>query len=390
VLSASAGSDLPAASVPLSEAFRLLGVDGRGLNAVAALGFEQPTPIQEAALPLLLGGRDVVGVAQTGTGKTLAFGLPLACAVNREERNVQGLVLVPTRELAKQVRSVLDAIGRSYGFTAIGLAGGRSIQLDLADLKVGAHVVVGTPGRIIDHLARGTLSLAALRFVVLDEADQMLDIGFAPDIEHILRLASADRQTALFSATMPGSIARLARRYMRSPEHLSIAPEQKTSAGVSQFFYEISERKKLHALRHLCQTMVLGRSLIFRRTKHGVDRLAHQLNASGVRARALHGNLRQNERDRVLADFRSGRLELLIATNVAARGLDIPDVDHVINYDVPQNAEEYIHRIGRTARAGKKGSAVTFVGEWEFGDWDKIVREMGYSDLQHLRLPMQP
>lgn len=365
-------------------------MDERGLNAVAALGFEQPTPIQEAALPLLLGGRDVVGVAQTGTGKTLAFGLPLACAVNPEERNVQALVLVPTRELAKQVHSVLDAIGRSYGFAAIGIAGGRSIRLDLADLGVGAHVVVGTPGRIIDHLARGTLSLAAIRFVVLDEADQMLDIGFAPDIEHILRLASADRQTALFSATMPGIIARLARRYMRSPEHVSIAPEQKASAGVSQFFYEISEREKLRALRHLCRTMVLGRSLIFRRTKHGVDRLARQLNTSGMRARALHGDLRQNERDRVLADFRCGRLELLIATNVAARGLDIPDVDHVINYDVPQNPEEYIHRIGRTARAGKKGSAVTFVGEWEFGDWDKIVREMGRDDLQHLRLPMQP
>jgi ATP-dependent RNA helicase DeaD len=373
----------------LSKAFRLLGVEEIGLSAVAALGFEQPTPIQEAAIPLLLDGRDLVGIAQTGTGKTLAFGLPLARTVHPQDRNVQALVLVPTRELANQVREVLQDLGRSYGFTTLGLFGGRNIQTDLSALRRGVQVVVGTPGRVIDHLKRRSLSLDAIRFVVLDEADQMLDIGFAQDIEYILRAAPADRQTALFSATMPASIERLAHRYMRRAGRVSVAPEQRTAEGVSQYFYEVSEREKFTALRHLCESTDVRRSLIFRRTKHGVDRLTQQLKASGVQARAIHGDLRQSERDRVLAEFRSGRLEFLVATNVAARGLDIPDIDHVINYDVPQNPEEYIHRIGRTARAGKKGSAVTFVGEWEFEDWDRIVGEMGREDLQHLRLPLR-
>jgi len=378
---------LPGAKAPISETFRGLGVDETGLNAIAALGFTEPTPIQSEALPLLLEGEDLVGLAQTGTGKTLAFGLPMARTIDPGDRSVQALVLVPTRELANQVREVMEHLGRFYGFETIGLVGGKRLTGDFTALERGAQVVVGTPGRVIDHIKRGTLRLEGIRFAVLDEADQMLDIGFARDIDYILRVTPKQRQTALFSATMPESIGRLVYRYMRKAQRVACAPEQRTAEGVTQYFAEVAERDKFFALRHLYETMDLGRSLIFRRTKIGVDRLTAQLQDCGVPARAIHGDLRQGERDRVMADFRSGRLEFLIATNVAARGLDIPDIEHVINYDVPQNPEEYIHRIGRTARAGKRGTAVTFVSEWELADWDKIVAEVGDVDLERLKLP---
>jgi len=378
---------LPAAKAPISEAFRALGVDETGLAAIAALGYETPTPIQAEALPLVLAGEDLVGLAQTGTGKTIAFGLPLARAIDLEEHAVQAIVLVPTRELANQVFEVLEHLGRFYGFKVLGLVGGRRVQSDLIALERGAHVIVGTPGRIIDHLHRGTLSLANVRFAVLDEADQMLDIGFARDIDYILRVTPKHRQTTLFSATMPESIGRLVYRYMRGARRVAVTPEQRTVAGVTQLFCEVSEREKFLALRYLYEQLHLGRSLIFRRTKIGVDRLTDQLQAAGVPARAIHGDLRQGERDRVMSDFRTGKLEFLVATNVAARGLDIPDIEHVINYDVPQNPEEYIHRIGRTARAGKKGTAVTFVSEWELDEWDRIADVVGRAEVEHLRLP---
>jgi ATP-dependent RNA helicase DeaD len=378
---------LPEPLIDLPEAFRELGVDEIGLRAVAALGFDQPTPIQAETLPLLLDGDDVVGLAQTGTGKTLAFGLPLSRTIDPLSSDVQALVLVPTRELANQVREVMEHLGRFYGFTTIGLMGGRRVQSDLVALQRGAHVVVGTPGRVIDHLKRGTLSLKGVRFAVLDEADQMLDIGFARDIDYILRVTPRERQTALFSATMPESIGRLVYRYMRGAQRVAVMPEQRTAEGVRQMYCEVAERDKILALRYLYEQMDLGRSLIFRRTKIGVDRLTEQLQRAGVPAKAIHGDLRQGERDRVMADFRSGRLQFLVATNVAARGLDIPDIEHVINYDVPQNAEEYIHRVGRTARAGKTGSAVTFVSEWELDEWDTIVKAVGNAGIEHLRLP---
>lgn len=380
-------SQLPPAKAPISEAFRELGVDDTGLAAIAALGFETPTPIQAEALPLLLEGEDVVGLAQTGTGKTLAFGLPLARSVDPSRNETQAIVLVPTRELANQVRELMEHLGKFYGFRVIGLVGGRRVRSDLAALEKGGQVIVGTPGRIIDHLERGTLSLRDVHFAVLDEADQMLDIGFAPAINKILRMTPKDRQTALFSATMPETIGRLVYRYMRNARHVAVAPEQRTAEGVRQMYCEVAERDKIFALRYLYENRNLGRSLIFRNTKMGVDRLTQQIREAGVGARAIHGDLRQSERDRVMKDFRSGKLEFLIATNVAARGLDIPDVEHVINYDVPQNAEEYIHRIGRTARAGKTGYAVTFVGEWEIDDWDRIVNEVGAENIEYLEMP---
>jgi len=381
------GASLPPPLAPLAESFRALGVDETGLQAIAALGYTDPTPIQREALPVLLDGEDVVGLAQTGTGKTIAFGLPLARTIDPSRREVQAIVLVPTRELANQVRDVLDHLGRFYGFLTLGLVGGGRVKTDLARLEQGAHVVVGTPGRVIDHLKRGTLKLGAVHFVVLDEADQMLDIGFARDIDYILRTVPKERQTALFSATMPESIGRLVYRHMRRANRVAVDPEQRTAEGVEQIYCEVSERDKFTALRHIYEERGLGRSLIFRNTKIGVDRLTAQLQSAGVPAQAIHGDLRQGQRDRVMADFRSGALDFLVATNVAARGLDIPDIEHVINYDVPQNPEEYIHRIGRTARAGRRGSSFTFVGEWDLGAWDAIVSEVGEQNLTHLKLP---
>ncbi len=372
---------------PLPEAFAALGLDNTSLQAVAALGFTEPTPIQERALPVLLEGGDVVGIAQTGTGKTIAFGLPLAGSIDPTDNRVQAIVLVPTRELATQVLEVMDHLSRYFDFTAMGLVGGKRIAGDLIRLEKGAHVVVGTPGRVIDHIKRGTLNLRAAKFVVLDEADQMLDIGFLPDINYILRCVPKQRQTALFSATMPMSIKKLVYRYMDRPDEILVDPEQRTAEGVDQQYCEVSERDKILALQYLFEERGLGRSLIFRKTKIGVDRLTSQLRAAGVGAQAIHGDLHQGERDRVMKDFREGRLEFLVATNVAARGLDIPDIQHVINYDVPQNSEEYIHRIGRTARAGKRGYAITFVGEWDLDAWEKLIHDLGEERPEYLELP---
>ena len=378
---------LPDAVAPISESFAAIGVGETALEAIAALGYDEPTPIQREALPRLLAGEDLVGLAQTGTGKTIAFGIPLARAIDPALNEVQAVVLVPTRELAKQVHGVIDHLGKFYGFTTVGLVGGSRVKSDIIALEHRCHVVVGTPGRVIDHLKRGTLRLDAVRFAVLDEADQMLDIGFARDIDYILRTVPKQRQTALFSATMPLSIGRLVHRYMRRAERVEIAPEQRTAEGVRQLYCEVSEREKFLALRYIYEQFGLGRTLIFRNTKIGVDRLTDQLVSAGVQARAIHGDLRQGQRDRVMQDFRSGDLEFLVATNVAARGLDIPDIENVINYDVPQNAEEYIHRIGRTARAGKQGASYSFVGEWDLDFWDVIRNEVGDENLEYLKLP---
>ncbi|MFQ5382451.1 MAG: DEAD/DEAH box helicase [Dehalococcoidia bacterium] len=363
-------------------------MDETGLRAVASFGFTEPTPIQEATLGPLGEGHDLVGVAQTGSGKTLAFGLPLADSIDPARNEVQAVVLVPTRELAAQVGGVISDLAGFYGFRTHAIVGGTRLQSDFRALDRGIHAIVGTPGRIIDHLRRRTLRLDRVRFCVLDEADQMLDIGFLPDINRILRETPRNRQTSLFSATMPPPIERLVHRFLADPDRIAIDPEHRTVETVNQYYCEVTDREKFLALRYLYEEVGLGRSLIFRRTKIGVDRLTSQLRHVGVPALAIHGGLSQSQRNRVMADFRSGHLEFLVATNVAARGLDIPDIQHVVNYDLPQTAEEYIHRIGRTARAGKEGTAVTLVTPWDMDEWDAIRAGVGDAGIEYLKTPV--
>ena len=375
--------DIDTAEAP--EAFRALGVSDRSLAAVMEMGFTEPTPVQAQSIPVLLDGRDVVGIAQTGTGKTLAFGLPMAERLDPERAEAQALVLVPTRELAQQVLAVLTDIGRPFGLRTVGLLGGHALQGDFRALEANPHVVVGTPGRIKDHLRRRTLSLSNIRYAVLDEADQMLDIGFLPDITHILGRTPRRRQTALFSATMPHNVMRLVRRYMDRPETIAVASELETVESIEHVYFEVAERDKVRGLRELIDRELRGRTLVFSRTKRGVDRLADRLHGFGVQVGALHGDMDQRKRDRVVRSFRDGQLDLLIATNVAARGLDIPEITHVVNYDAADNAEEYVHRTGRTGRAGREGKAISFVSEVDIDRFD-VLRETFGERLTRDRL----
>ena len=361
----------------LPEAFAELGVGERTLQALARYGFTMPTPIQVRAIPALIKGRDVVGVAQTGSGKTIAFGVPMVECLDPELAEVQGLVLVPTRELASQVLDVLKDLAAGFGLEAVGILGGHSLAGDFKALERRPAIVVGTPGRVIDHLQRGTLSLRYVRYAVLDEADQMLDIGFLPDIRRILSRTPKRRQTALFSATMPSTIRRLIWQFMDDPETVTVDPELSTVDTIDQVFYEVAARDKARGLRELVEQELKGRTLIFCKMKRGVDRLEADLARQGVRVGALHGDMDQRRRERVVQEFRGGELDVLIATNVAARGLDIPEITHVVNYDVPQNPEEYVHRIGRTGRAGRDGKAITFVSEWDMREWDAITGAFG-------------
>ncbi len=369
----------PAAVDPSTypQAFVALGATERTLPALASFGFQTPTPIQEQAIPALLAGRDVVGIAKTGSGKTVAFGVPMVEKLDADLGEVQGIVLVPTRELAQQVLEVLQLIAAPRGMQAIGLLGGHAIRNDLTALERRPQIVVGTPGRIIDHLQRGTLSLRLVTYAILDEADQMLDIGFLPDIRRILSRTPKRRQTALFSATMPGSIRRLIWQFMSDPQQVAVDAELTPVDSIEQIYFEVAHRDKAAGLRELIDRELKGRTLVFCKTKRAVDMLEANLSRMGVRVGALHGDMDQRHRDHVIADFRTGALDVLVATNVAARGLDIPEITHVLNFDVPQNVEEYIHRIGRTGRAGREGKAITFVSEWDMAEFDDIRAEFG-------------
>jgi ATP-dependent RNA helicase DeaD len=352
------------------------------------MGYASPTPIQEAVIRPVHAGQDVVGQAQTGTGKTAAFGIPLAEALAPDVREVQALVLVPTRELAVQVRGELARVSKYCGLRAVALYGGQAISRQIEALEHGAHIIVATPGRLMDHMERGTIRLDRIRFAVLDEADQMLDIGFADDIRRILRYTPSSRQTLLFSATMPGPIRRLADRYMKNPVWLLVGGDAEPVKQVLQVYFEVAERDKLEALEELLtEPSRLTQALVFRRTKIGVDRLVSHLHRRGYDIRAIHGDMTQSQRDEVINRFRTKRLRIMVATNVAARGLDIPAVSHVINYDVPSNVEEYVHRIGRTARMGRSGTAITFVSEWDFQMLDTIQAHVGH-DLKKERLSL--
>jgi ATP-dependent RNA helicase DeaD len=340
--------------------FEDLGLSPVTLEALAHLGYERPTPIQEQAIPPLLEGRDVIGQAQTGTGKTAAFGLPMVEYVDPKHAAVQALVLTPTRELCIQVTQALRAYGERKGVEVVAVFGGAPIRDQATRLKE-AQVAVGTVGRVMDMIGRHHLFLDDARYVVLDEADEMLDLGFLEDVEEIMRRAPMGRQTALFSATVPAEIRRLADQFMHDPVEIKVRAATLTIDTVEQFYVETTDRDKVEALVKVIKEERPTQAIVFARTKIGVDRLARRLGDAGVRVKTLHGDMSQGQRDGVMIAFKGGRERLLVATDVAARGLDITGVSHVVNYDVPNSPDVYVHRIGRTGRAGESGRAITLI-----------------------------
>src|SRR3954465_15579103 len=341
--------------------FAELGLSEPLTEALKHLGYENPTPIQEEAIPPLLEGRDVIGQAQTGTGKTAAFGLPLLEYIDPEVDEVQALVLTPTRELCIQVTQALRAYGQRRGIQVVAVFGGAPIRNQVAQLKQGGQVGVGTVGRVMDLMNRHELVLSDVRYAVLDEADEMLDLGFLEDVETILSRCPSGRQTALFSATMPPEIRKLAEKRMFDPITIKVRAATLTIDTVDQSYIEVSDRDKPDALAGVLKAENPEQAIIFARTKIGVDRLARRLGDAGIRVKALHGDMSQGSRDGVMIAFKGGRERLLVATDVAARGLDISGVTHVINYDVPNSPDIYVHRIGRTGRAGEAGRAITLI-----------------------------
>lgn len=354
--------------------FQEFALSRRVQQAVDGMGFEEPSPIQAACIPLVLSGRDVIGQAQTGTGKTAAFGIPIIEMVSSEAR-VQALVLTPTRELAIQVAGEFRKIGKFKRVRTLPIYGGQSIGHQIRSLQQGVHVVIGTPGRVLDHIRRGTLRFNDLKMIVLDEADEMLDMGFIEDIESILQGTPSERQTMLFSATFTPEIRRLAARYQKTPEHVTVNRGEITVPLTDQVFYKVLERTKLESLCRVIDSEEVQLGIIFCRTKRGVDELVEALLSRGYLVDGLHGDLSQMQRDRVMRKFRTNDMELLVATDVAARGIDVENVTHVINYDIPQDPESYVHRIGRTGRAGKRGLAITLVTPREFKLLKQIERE---------------
>ena len=358
----------------MTSTFQELGLNSELTQTVSKLGYETPTPIQAGTIPLLLSGRDVLGQAQTGTGKTAAFALPMLHALDSQCTQVQGLVVAPTRELANQVAGAIHNYGHHRNVRVLPVYGGQSYTRQISRLKRGVDIVVGTPGRMLDLIRKQVLDLSAVRFLVLDEADEMLSMGFIEDIESILNETPETRQTALFSATLPAPIRKLADRYMHAPEAITTNTRQLTVANVEQRYYIVRQSDKLAAITRLLETDAVSSALIFVRTKIGAADLAERLFARGFLAEALHGDLRQQTRETILGRFRRGQITLLVATDVAARGLDIKDISHVINYDLPFDPEYYVHRIGRTGRAGKAGIAINLVTPQERGRVRRIER----------------
>lgn len=341
--------------------FSELGLLPQLVQAVTDLGYTSPTPIQLEVIPLMLTGLDVIGQAQTGTGKTAAFALPMLQQMSPGRDQIQALVMTPTRELAIQVAQAIHDYGRHLGVHVLPIYGGQSYDRQIRRLKKGVDVVVGTPGRLLDLINQGLLNLSQIQTLVLDEADEMLSMGFIEDIETILKEIPTKRQTALFSATLPAEIRNLAGRYMTSPKYITIEREQITVPTISQRYYLVNEADKVAALTRLFEVETISSALIFARTRAGVADLANVLTVRGFPAEALHGDLNQEGRERVLNRFRNNQIKVLVATDVAARGLDIDDISHVFNFDLPQDAEIYVHRIGRTGRAGKSGLAISLI-----------------------------
>ncbi len=357
-------------------AFKDLGLSPDIQQAIDELGFDEPTPIQEQAIPELLAGHDVIGQAQTGTGKTAAFGLPLLQYLDPDDDEVQAIVLTPTRELCIQVTQALRTFAEHLDIEIVAVFGGAPIRSQQSQLRSGAHVVVATVGRMKDLMSRRSLVLTAARYVVLDEADEMLDLGFIEDVERILRMCPSGRQTALFSATMPPPIQKLAEGYMYDPVTIKITPKQLTVDKISQAFVEVPAKEKAARLVELLKTEEPEQAIIFTRTKIGASKLEKTLKDKGLDVKALHGDLSQGVRDGVMISFKDHRVKLLVATDIAARGLDVEHVTHVINYDVPNSSETYVHRIGRTGRVGRTGRAITFVTPDQRDEIGRIERDV--------------
>ena len=331
------------------------------LQAITELGFEESTPIQDQAIPIALNGGDLIGQAQTGTGKTAAFGIPLINKIPVSESRIVALIMTPTRELAIQVAEEIGKLARFKGIGSLPIYGGQEIGRQIRALKRRPQIIIGTPGRLLDHINRKTIKLDDVQTVVLDEADEMLDMGFMEDITTILSMVPEERQTMLFSATMPPNIQRLAQQFLRNPEHVSVIPKNITAPSIEQAYIEVHERQKFEAICRLLDMESPELAIVFGRTKRRVDELSEGLQKRGYSADGLHGDLSQNQRDAVMRKFRDGSIDVLVATDVAARGLDVSGVTHVINFDLPQDPESYVHRIGRTGRAGKEGTAWSFV-----------------------------
>ncbi|MEZ7646897.1 DEAD/DEAH box helicase [Streptococcus constellatus] len=347
--------------------FNELHLSAELLAEIDKAGFVEASPIQEQTIPLAMAGKDVIGQAQTGTGKTAAFGFPTLEKIDTEDPTVQALIIAPTRELAVQSQEELFRFGRSKGVKVRSVYGGSSIEKQIKALKSGAHIVVGTPGRLLDLIKRKALKLNHVETLILDEADEMLNMGFLEDIEAIISCVPEDRQTLLFSATMPDAIKQIGVKFMKEPTHVKIAAKELTTELVDQYYIRVKENEKFDTMTRLMDVEQPELSIVFGRTKRRVDELTRGLKIRGFRAEGIHGDLDQGKRLRVLRDFKNGNLDVLVATDVAARGLDISGVTHVYNYDIPQDPESYVHRIGRTGRAGKSGQSITFVAPNEMG-----------------------
>ena len=367
--------------------FDNLGLPDAVLNAVQKVGFETPSAIQAQTIPVLMQGNDVVGLAQTGTGKTAAFALPILARIDIEDRSPQALVLAPTRELALQVADSFQSFADHLGkISVLPIYGGQAYGIQLSGLRRGAQIIVGTPGRVIDHLEKGSLDISRLRFLVLDEADEMLNMGFQEDVERILEDTPGEKQVALFSATMPNGIRRISKQYLNDPHEITVKSETRTNTNITQRFLFTAHRNKLDAITRILEVTEFEAMIVFVRTRHETEEVAEKLRARGFSAAAINGDIAQAQRERTVDQLKDGRLDILVATDVAARGLDVDRISHVLNYDIPNDTESYVHRIGRTGRAGRTGEAILFVTPRERRMLRSIERATN-APLEEMDLP---